>query len=92
MLLVFILFNNINAIEYFSYQRNMMRNMSLRFLISCNYKKYKLLFENLNFQFTQKYLQFQDNINLKLIEFNSNYYSLSDDDRFLIENIVNLIL
>jgi len=92
ILFTFALFNIINAVDNFSYQRNMMRNMSLRFLISCNYKKYKLLLENWNYQFTQQCLQFQDNINLKIMEINNNYYRLSDDDRFLIENIINLIL
>jgi hypothetical protein len=92
VLFTLILLNSINAMEYFSNRQIIIRNMGLRFLLSCNYKKYKITFECLNNQFTQQFLQFQDNINLKIMEINNNYYSLSEDDRFLIENIMDLIL
>ena len=66
----------------------MIRNTGLRFLISCNYKKCKnsIIFIKNVFQ-TQIY-QLYENSRFKYAE----YYSLSDDERTVIETIMGLIV
>jgi hypothetical protein len=91
ILLLFVLLNTISAVEYFSYQRNMIRNMSLRFLISCKYKKYKLAFNTFNNKLQEKINKMNENIKMKYMEMSCNYYSLTNEERYLMESILNLI-
>ena len=91
ILIILALLNTISAVEYFSYQRNMIRNMSLRFLIACKYKKYKLAFNTLNDKLQEKINKMNENIKMKYMEMSCNYYSLTNEERFLMESILNLI-
>lgn len=66
----------------------MIRNTGLRFLISCNYKKCKNTIIHIKNIFqTQIYIMYE-NSRFKYAE----YYSLSDDDRTVIETIMGLIV
>lgn len=90
-LLCFMLSVTINAAE-FSYHRNMFRNMKLRLLIACNYKKYKNSMEFFNHLCLEKLFHIQENAKIKYMEITNKYYSLSDEDRYAIENIIDMIL
>ena len=66
----------------------MIRNTGLRFLISCNYKKGKNTIIHFKNIFQNQIYQLYENSRFKCAE----YYSLSDDDRTVIETIVGLII
>lgn len=66
----------------------MIRNTGLRFLISCNYKKCKNTIIHFKNIFQNQIYQIYENSRFKYAE----YYSLSDDDRTVIETIVGLIV
>lgn len=66
----------------------MIRNTGLRFLISCNYKKCKNTIIHFKNIFQNQIYQIYENSRFKYAE----YYSLSDDDRTVIETIVGLII
>ena len=66
----------------------MIRNTGLRFLISCNYKKGKNTIIHLKNIFQNQIYELYENSRFKCAE----YYSLSDDDRIVIETIVGLII
>ena len=66
----------------------MIRNTGLRFLISCNYKKCKNTFIHVKNIFQTQINQLYENSKFKYAE----YYSLSDDERTIIETIMGLIV
>lgn len=66
----------------------MIRNTGLRFLISCNYKKCKNTIIHVMNIFQTQINQMYENSQFKYAE----YYSMSDDDRTMIETIVGLII
>ena len=90
-LFLFSLLKSFNASEI-SYHRNMFRNTKLRFLIACNYRKYKNTVEYLNRVCLEKIFHFQENTKIKYMELSNKYYSLSEEDRYLLENMFDLIL
>lgn len=63
------------------------RNMSLRFLISCKYKFYKTKVLEIKNNILQTIHQTYD----KSLFIYNDYYQLSDDDRLFLETIVGLI-
>lgn len=91
VLLIFALLNSINAVDFFSYERNMIRNIGLRFIISCKYKQYKLAIQTMNNKLQEKIDKISNNIKTKYNNWSYDYYSLSEDERFLIESVINLI-
>jgi hypothetical protein len=67
----------------------MIRNIGLRFLISCNYKKCKnTIFQVKNIFQNQLFYKIYEDMRFKYIE----YYSLSDDDRIIIETILGILI
>ena len=63
------------------------RNLSLRFLISCKYKLYKTKVLELKTNLLQN---IQHTYNKSIFIYN-NYYQLNDDDKLFIETILGLI-
>jgi hypothetical protein len=63
------------------------RNMSLRFLISCKYKVYKTKVLEMKNNIVQNIFHAYD----KSLLIYNDYYKLSDDDRLFIETIIGLI-
>jgi hypothetical protein len=66
----------------------MIRNTGLRFLISCNYKKCKNTIIHVMNIFEKQINQMYENSQFKYAE----YYSMSDDDRTVIETIFGLFI
>jgi len=63
------------------------RNLSLRFLISCKYKFYKTkVLEIQNKLLNGIFISYDKSINVY-----NNYYQLSDDDRLFIETLLGII-
>ena len=93
MLFLFMfLLTSFNA-KYYSYHRNMIRNIGLRLIIACNYKRHKNAIELLKQQFQENNIRMQENIKIKKTELtNYYYYTLSDEDRKLFEMMVDMIL
>jgi hypothetical protein len=90
LLLVFI-FTSLNG-EYYSYRHTMLRNMGLRILIACNYKKHKYVMERLRNEYQKNQLVLQQHAKAKYMEYSNSYYSLSEEDRMILETIVEMIL
>jgi len=90
LLLVFI-FTSLNG-EYYSYRRTMLRNMGLRILIACNYKKHKYVMERLRNEYQKNQLVLQQHAKAKYMEYSNSYYSLSEEDRMILETIVDMLL
>ena len=90
LLLVFV-FTTLNA-EYYSYRRNIIRNMGLRVLIACNYKKHKHAIELLHQQHQKNKLLLQEQSKSKYMELTNEYYSLSEEDRMIIKTVIDMIL
>lgn len=63
------------------------RNLSLRFLISCKYKMYKIKLLEMKNNLAQSIFHAYDK---SLIIYN-DYYQISDDDRLFIETVMSLI-
>ena len=63
------------------------RNLSLRFLISCKYKMYKTKILEMKNNLAQSIFRAYDK---SLIIYN-DYYQISDDDRLFIETVMSLI-
>jgi hypothetical protein len=90
LLLLFVV-TSLNS-EYYPYRRTMIRNMGLRFLIACNYKKQKYAMERLRNEYQKNKLLLQQNAQSKYMEYSNGYYSLSEEDRTILETIIDMIL
>ena len=90
LLLVFI-FTSLNG-EYYSYRRTMLRNMGLRILIACNYKKHKYAIDRFKNEYQKNQLVLQQHAKAKYMEYSNSYYSLSEEDRMILETIVDMLL
>jgi len=90
-LLLLFIFTTLNS-EYYTYHGNMIRNMGLRVLIACNYKKHKYAIQRLRNEYQKNKLLLQQNAKSKYMEYSNGYYSLSEEDRMIIETIVELVL
>lgn len=93
ILLCFILFHSTNTmnVNCFSYYRNMTRNMFLRLLIASNYKSHKNMMAMILNQYKQKIAILEENTKSKYFELSNKYYSLSNNDRILIETIIDTL-
>jgi hypothetical protein len=92
IILVFLLFiSKLNG-EYYSYRRNLIRNFGYRLLIACNYKRHKNAIHSMNKRYQEKMFQIEQDTKIKYMEVSSQYYSLADQDRYLIEKMLDLIL
>ena len=91
LLLFIFVFTTLNA-EYYSYRRTMIRNMGLRILIACNYKRHKHAIELLNQQYQKNKLLLQQQAKAKYMELTNEYYSLSEEDRMILETVIDMML
>ena len=93
ILLCMILFNSTNSrqMNCYSYYCNMTRNMFLRILIASNYKSHKNIATHIFSQYKQNISQLDENSKIKYFELSYKYYSLSNNDRLLIETIIDTL-
>jgi hypothetical protein len=66
--------------------------MGLRLLIACNYRRHKNVVQIFNHKYQETIIQIQQDARNKCIELSGQYYSLTDEDRYLIEKMLDLIL
>jgi hypothetical protein len=88
-----ILFHSTNSrqMNCYSYYRNMTRNMFLRLLIASNYKSHKNTTNMILNQYKQNISLLEENTKIKYFELSNKYYSLSNDDRIIIETIIDTL-
>ena len=92
IILVFLLFiTSLNG-EYYSYRRNLIRNFGYRLLISFNYKRHKNAIHKLNLKYQEKKNQVEQQAMVKYMDLSRKYYSLNDEDRYIIEKMIDMIL
>jgi hypothetical protein len=90
LFLIELIKSSVNASSHAPLSLNpmMIRNTGLRFLISCNYKKCKSTIIHVMNIFETQINQMYENSQFKYAE----YYSMSDDDRTMIETIFGLFI
>ena len=88
-----ILFHSTNSRQTncYSYYCNMTRNMFLRILIASNYKTHKNMMSIILNQSKENILLLEENSKIKYFELSNKYYSLSNNDRLLIETIIDTL-
>jgi len=93
LLWMFLFYSSTNSrqLNGFSYYHNMMRNMFLRLLIASNYKSHKNIMGMILNQYKQKIAILEENTKSKYFELSNKYYSLSNNDRILIETIIDTL-
>jgi hypothetical protein len=70
----------------------MLRNMSLRLLLASDYKKHRCAWETLKTVTEEKLIQWYEISLVKYGEMTSEYYCLSEEERKLIESMMDLFL
>jgi hypothetical protein len=88
IIILFLLFKIAVSNPSNNYNGMIIRNTGLRFLLSCNYKKYKNSLVHFTSILNNKLHNIYDNSQIKCAE----YYTLSEDDREFIETILGLIV
>jgi len=76
----------------YPYRGNMLRNNFLRILLAIDYKKQKQAVKAVK-SITEETLHvLQERTIVKLGELSTEYYNLSDEDRYFIETILDMLL
>ena len=73
----------------YPYRGNMFRNTFLRILLAIDYKKQKQVVKNIT---EESLFVLQERTIAKMGELSTDYYNLSDEDRYIIESILDMLL
>ena len=91
-LLFLVLFSFLTSESYYPSKIHIIRNMGLRFLLTCNYKKHKQAVQTLKNISEEKIIRLYEKSILKYSELMNDYYSLNEDERLIIETMIEMIL